>query len=359
MRADRHSPNRGTSPTRSPGFSPFTSPFAEMNASSGMRFELAGPSGQRTIVFGGPSVLGRRDSDDPDIPAAIRGSPPQLSEYLRNQNISEEDAQRRSIPGALMAQYIMTWLGGGRQGMRGTSPFFGPFGTMGGDDGPDRLGDYVFSQDALDQILTQLMEGANSTRPVAATEDIIDNLPRAVLEEGSPLLGENCAVCKELFSLTSENPEDQVVVTLSCNHAFHEGCIVPWLKSSGTCPVCRFALIPQPTAHPTGPGPPGSSSSGSGSGSGPSSPGPGPGNAGAGNSGASSSNFFSSFFREQSRPNRTVSTGRRSSHGMRPSNASTRPSPRPSNTPRTSHRPRDRESESDHFRIPGAWDDVD
>jgi hypothetical protein len=47
-------------------------------------------------------------------------------------------------------------------------------------------------------------------------------------------------VCKEQFSLTTEDPDDQVIVTLPCKHPFHEGCIMPWLKSSGTCPVCRY-----------------------------------------------------------------------------------------------------------------------
>ena len=35
---------------------------------------------------------------------------------------------------------------------------------------------------ALDQIITQLMEQSNASRPVPATEDIISNLPREVLE---------------------------------------------------------------------------------------------------------------------------------------------------------------------------------
>ena len=38
---------------------------------------------------------------------------------------------------------------------------------------------------ALDQLMTQLMEGANSTRPVPAPEDVVERLPREVLEEGS------------------------------------------------------------------------------------------------------------------------------------------------------------------------------
>lgn len=69
-----------------------------------------------------------------------------------------------------------------------------------------RMGDYVFNQEgesefgaldrsrvyendidtvyeALDQIITQIMENS-SAHPVAATEEIIEKLPREVLEEG-------------------------------------------------------------------------------------------------------------------------------------------------------------------------------
>lgn len=45
-----------------------------------------------------------------------------------------------------------------------------------------------------------------------------------------------CTVCLETFL-----PGEQVVVT-PCNHMFHEGCITPWMKEHGNCPVCRFAL---------------------------------------------------------------------------------------------------------------------
>ncbi|KAF9587754.1 hypothetical protein IFM89_004731 [Coptis chinensis] len=48
--------------------------------------------------------------------------------------------------------------------------------------------------------------------------------------------GKTCAICLEDFV-----PKQEVLVT-PCNHMFHNECIVPWVKSNGQCPVCRFAL---------------------------------------------------------------------------------------------------------------------
>lgn len=45
-----------------------------------------------------------------------------------------------------------------------------------------------------------------------------------------------CAVCLDDFE-----PKEVVLLT-PCSHMFHEDCIVPWVKSHGKCPVCRFAI---------------------------------------------------------------------------------------------------------------------
>uniref|UniRef100_A0A1D1YH91 RING-type E3 ubiquitin transferase n=1 Tax=Anthurium amnicola TaxID=1678845 RepID=A0A1D1YH91_9ARAE len=47
---------------------------------------------------------------------------------------------------------------------------------------------------------------------------------------------DSCAICLEAFG-----PNEQVMAT-PCNHMFHHGCIAPWVRSRGECPVCRFAL---------------------------------------------------------------------------------------------------------------------
>ncbi|KAF8391194.1 hypothetical protein HHK36_023496 [Tetracentron sinense] len=49
----------------------------------------------------------------------------------------------------------------------------------------------------------------------------------------------SCAICLEDFFASQE------VLVTPCNHMFHEECIVPWVKSNGQCPVCRFQLCEQ------------------------------------------------------------------------------------------------------------------
>jgi hypothetical protein len=48
--------------------------------------------------------------------------------------------------------------------------------------------------------------------------------------------GEQCTVCHDAFE------EGKDVVELPCQHCFHEECVLPWLRSHHTCPVCRFEL---------------------------------------------------------------------------------------------------------------------
>ncbi|KAF8640752.1 hypothetical protein AX17_000403 [Amanita inopinata Kibby_2008] len=217
---------------------------------SRVTFSVLGDNGPRIISFGGPNTLGRRSSPGGE------GRVPTMSEYLRRDTPTSP-----TIAGPLMAQYLMAMLGHNDPISELLSRRLGGDIT-GTQDG--RLGDYVFNQEALDQIITQLMESSNANRPVPASEEVVNNLQRDILLDGSDTLEKDCAVCKEQFSLNTDNPDELMVVTLPCKHIFHEPCITPWLKSSGTCPVCRYALVPQPgqpstsaaqsgpNVHPTG-----------------------------------------------------------------------------------------------------------
>ncbi|KAH7930920.1 hypothetical protein BV22DRAFT_1053457 [Leucogyrophana mollusca] len=258
----------------------------------GVRFEIrTGPGGGgRSFVLGGPNTLGR-------APETSGREVPTMSEFIRRDTEGGPNRERGDITGPLMAQYLMALFGGPHQ--RGGGDPFAELFNLGSAEGGGggRWGDYVFNQEALDQVLTQLMENSTAGRPVPATDEIIRDLPRDILMENSPLLEKDCAVCKEQFTLQAEDKDELVVVTLPCKHPFHEGCIVPWLKSSGTCPVCRYALIAQPQQQTPGGSPPpgGSSSSQPGS---PSSPprerSPGPSRRGSG--GGAGGGIFHALF---------------------------------------------------------------
>ncbi|KAI9077899.1 hypothetical protein K1719_040160 [Acacia pycnantha] len=47
-----------------------------------------------------------------------------------------------------------------------------------------------------------------------------------------------CSICLEAFD--DEDGDD--VSGLPCGHFFHDNCIVGWLKTGHTCPLCRFQL---------------------------------------------------------------------------------------------------------------------
>jgi len=57
---------------------------------------------------------------------------------------------------------------------------------------------------------------------------------RSRLEASDPRC--NCAICRDSFVVGDS------VHKLPCNHEFHAGCILLWLKGNNTCPICRLQL---------------------------------------------------------------------------------------------------------------------
>ncbi|KAG8624727.1 hypothetical protein KVT40_007794 [Elsinoe batatas] len=72
----------------------------------------------------------------------------------------------------------------------------------------------------------------------AVTREAIRNLPTSLVEKA----GEECMIC------VSDLAVDNIIITLPCNHYFHEDCIVPWLLHAGTCPACR-RVLPKHNGH--------------------------------------------------------------------------------------------------------------
>lgn len=100
-------------------------------------------------------------------------------------------------------------------------------------------GDGVYTQEALDRIISQLMDQTQtSNAPGPASADAIANLPKKAVDEEmlGPELKAECSVCMDDVHLNDE------VVVLPCKHWFHEACATAWLSEHNTCPICRTGI---------------------------------------------------------------------------------------------------------------------
>lgn len=100
-------------------------------------------------------------------------------------------------------------------------------------------GDAVYSQEAFDGIVSVLMDAnQQSSAAPPASEQGLANLPRKIIDEDLKSEDGNteCSICLDGMKVA------EVTVSLPCNHSFHEGCAVAWLKEHNTCPVCRAPM---------------------------------------------------------------------------------------------------------------------
>lgn len=103
------------------------------------------------------------------------------------------------------------------------------------------FGDAVYSQEALDRIISQLREQAGPGGAPPASQSAIDKLEVRELDE-TMLGGESksrCVICVDEMSVGDK------ASVLPCNHFFHGECVTPWLKQHNTCPVCRRSIEPE------------------------------------------------------------------------------------------------------------------
>jgi len=104
-------------------------------------------------------------------------------------------------------------------------------------------GDAVYSQEALDRIISTLMEQhPTSNAPGPAPPEAIASLPKKKVDEKmlGPQGKAECSVCMDDVVLGEE------VVVLPCSHWFHEVCVKVWLSEHNTCPICRTGVSAEP-----------------------------------------------------------------------------------------------------------------
>ncbi|CAH9082484.1 unnamed protein product [Cuscuta europaea] len=72
-------------------------------------------------------------------------------------------------------------------------------------------------------------------RPEAAPEPVIAAIPTVKISESHLAADDSahCTVCLEAFEVGVEVRE------LRCKHFYHNDCILPWLRSTNSCPICR------------------------------------------------------------------------------------------------------------------------
>ncbi|KAL6597389.1 hypothetical protein ACP70R_046829 [Stipagrostis hirtigluma subsp. patula] len=103
-------------------------------------------------------------------------------------------------------------------------------------------GDYVDARQ-FEMLLEQFSEDNNTRRgapPTAAS--FVQNLPFVVISTCHETNGGViCPVCKDHMPIRT------IAKQLPCTHLYHSSCILPWLGSRNTCPVCRYEL---PTDDP-------------------------------------------------------------------------------------------------------------
>lgn len=114
-------------------------------------------------------------------------------------------------------------------------------------------GDAVFTNEAFDRVMSQLMEQhVSGTAPGPAPPEAIRALPRkgATNEMMGDTGTAECSICMDNVAKGDE------VLILPCKHWFHPPCIEAWLNEHDTCPVCRAGITPKevPQDTPRSPG---------------------------------------------------------------------------------------------------------
>ncbi|KAK6512759.1 hypothetical protein TWF506_008926 [Arthrobotrys conoides] len=157
-------------------------------------------------------------------------------------------------PGEMnLASILVNIIGSGAHGddNNGFPPLLRAFGL-----GHGQTGDYVWNQQEMDRILSQLMDQHQGNAPPPASEESIRNLPKVKVTKAEVDDGSECVVCQDEFKVDDE------VVKLPCRHIYHEECVTRWLETHDACPICRTPITPEdqrrqrpaPGAPPGAPG---------------------------------------------------------------------------------------------------------
>ncbi|XP_028807695.1 E3 ubiquitin-protein ligase RDUF1-like [Neltuma alba] len=104
---------------------------------------------------------------------------------------------------------------------------------------PPNISDLLL-RSGFDRLLEHFSQAGNNglerLENLPASKTAIGSMPTIEIGEGHVSTDTHCAICKEAFELGSEARE------MPCKHIYHSDCIVPWLSTCNSCPVCRNGL---------------------------------------------------------------------------------------------------------------------
>lgn len=89
-------------------------------------------------------------------------------------------------------------------------------------------------RDELDMLRSALANSENQEKNQPLTQLMKDRLRNVKINVHMMCEQPSCPICSEEYT------PDEEVVKLPCAHLYHSNCVMPWLDSKKTCPICRF-----------------------------------------------------------------------------------------------------------------------
>uniref|UniRef100_A0A915E5P1 RING-type domain-containing protein n=1 Tax=Ditylenchus dipsaci TaxID=166011 RepID=A0A915E5P1_9BILA len=94
------------------------------------------------------------------------------------------------------------------------------------------------NQDHFNRLISLSLDSGNNDTKRIASKDLM-RLPMAKVSKQQVDDLAQCVTCMDVFVVQEK------VAKLDCEHIFHRQCIIPWLKRSDSCPLCRRVVEPK------------------------------------------------------------------------------------------------------------------